>query len=101
MLNEYTKQNRLLMETPFKKVDSTFNEFIEDIIGKKKYVRIQYFTPIREFLTTTSIIKEIFSKENETYIRLASGEEIRMDRIARIEDTPAPGYSTDYFTCDC
>jgi Rho-binding antiterminator len=84
----------------YKPVDTTYLAQINVFVRAKKAVRIQYFTDINEFITTVAIIKNTFEKEGATYMDLSSGEEVRLDRIVRIEDKPAPGYDTGYFACD-
>jgi Rho-binding antiterminator len=33
-------------------------------------------------------------------MELSAGDEIRLDKIVRIEDKPAPRYDKNYFACD-
>jgi Rho-binding antiterminator len=84
----------------YKPIDASYLAQINVFVRAKKAVRIQYSTDINEFITTVAIIKNISEKEGATYMELSSGEEVRLDRIVRIDDKPAPGYDTGYFACD-
>ncbi|MHA6247446.1 hypothetical protein ACXYMU_05885 [Pontibacter sp. CAU 1760] len=88
------------MSQDYKKVKDSFRELLEEIVAKKPFTRIQYFSDIREFITTTAIPKALFEQDGAEYLRLATGEVIRLDRIVRVGDKAAPGYSEDYFQCD-
>ena len=84
----------------YKPLDTTYYQEIESFVKQRKSVRIQYFTDINEFITKVSIIKNLFEKEGVQYMELSAGDEIRLDKIVRIEDKPAPGYDKNYFACD-
>lgn len=89
------------METPYQPITSEFRQQIDVLIDRKKYVGILYFSPLHELLSTTSIIKEISTLEGMPFMRLVTGEEIRLDQIINIDGIPAPGYDIEDFTCDC
>ena len=88
------------MEQTYKQVDRDFVALLADLVAKQPFIRIQYYSEIREFINVTAVPKELFEKNGEEYLRLATGEEIRLDRLVRIGDKPAPGYSEEYFKCD-
>ena len=84
-------------------ISCSYHDFILDRATRKKYVKIQYFTEIREFITTQAIIKDVVTTpEKEEYVILNTGERIRLDRLVRIDEHPSPHhYNIDDFTCDC
>lgn len=83
-------------------VVSNFLEFVEEKVRARAYVKVQYFTDIREFITVTSVAKVWLEKEGTKYLVLATGEEIRQDLIVRVDDAVAPQYKDIMdFTCDC
>jgi Rho-binding antiterminator len=84
----------------YKPIESSYLDLIKGFAKERKSVRIQYFTDINEFITTVAIIKNVSEKERAAYMQLSNGEEIRLDKIVRIEDKPAPGYDKSYFACD-
>ena len=88
------------MEQAYRPIDSDFRRTLEQLIDEKPFIRIQYYSDIREFLNTTAMPKELIQKDRAEYLRLATGEEIRLDRLVRLGDNPAPGYGADYFKCD-
>lgn len=83
-----------------KPVEPGFWALLEDLVAKRPFIRIQYYSDIREFLSVTAVPKKLFERNGEPYLRLATGEEIRLDRLVRLGDKPAPGYGEDYFKCD-
>jgi Rho-binding antiterminator len=95
----YINQKKLTMDT-YKPLDTAYRTQIEAFVSARKSVRIQYFSDIQEFITRVAIIKKVYEKEGAAYMELSSGDEIRLDKIVRIEDKPAPGYDTNYFACD-
>lgn len=84
-------------------MEEDFYSLLKEVVDRRKYIKVQYFTDIREFITTTSVAKALTNGINkEQYLKLASGEELRLDRIVRINDTVAPQYKDIMdFTCDC
>jgi Rho-binding antiterminator len=84
----------------YKPIDTAYLQEIEAYVKQRKSVRIQYYTNINEFITKVSIVKNLFDKEGAKYMELSSGDQIRLDKIVRIEDKPAPGYDKSYFACD-
>ena len=91
------------MEAPkdlYTPVATSFREELISYADKRVYISLQYFSDIREYLSTKAIIKEIYARDNAEYVVLNTGEEIRIDRIIRVEGKPAPGFE-DYFACAC
>ncbi|MCJ8165885.1 hypothetical protein MKJ04_13620 [Pontibacter sp. E15-1] len=88
------------MEQAYKPVENGFREYLQEVVTNRPFIRVQYITDIREFATTTAVPTELIETDGAAYLLLATGEEIRLDRLVRIGDTPAPGYSADYFKCD-
>jgi Rho-binding antiterminator len=88
------------MDTIYKPVDKAFHDELAILIKNKDFMRIQFYTDIHEFRTTKALMKDLIFKGDEEYLLLATGEEIRLDRIVRIGDQPAPGYDESFFKCD-
>lgn len=90
------------METSYKPIDCDFYDVLETAAVSKKYVKLHYFTDIREYLSVMSVVKDIYAQDGMEFLVLGSGEEIRLDRIIRIDDVPAPGHGHfDDFSCEC
>ncbi|PTX21530.1 Rho-binding antiterminator [Pontibacter mucosus] len=88
------------MTTTYKPIDRTYFNHLKALADSRAGVRLQYYTDIREFITQFVTLKGLATKGEEEYLLLASGEEVRLDRIVRVDDKPAPGYDEDYFQCD-
>lgn len=83
-------------------IDEEFRSILEDAAHRNRYVKLQYFTDLREFITTMAVVKDLFAHDNEEYLLLHTDEQIRLDKITKIDDHVAPGYTGIYdFTCDC
>jgi len=88
------------MSNAYQPIDRTYYNELKTLVARRAGVRLQYYTDIREFITQFATLKELETREGEEYLVLASGEEVRLDRIVRVDDKPAPGYEEDYFKCD-
>jgi Rho-binding antiterminator len=85
----------------YQAIPATFREEIQDFMRRRKYLRIHYFNPYHEYISTAALIKEIFDQDGAEYMRLSTGEEVRLDWIVRLDGQAAPGYDIQDFTCDC
>ncbi len=90
------------MPTDYKPVACGFYDQLEAAATRKKQVYLQYFNDLRELCQGSATIRTFVTRDHAEFMQLASGEEIRLDRIVRIDDTPAPAYA-DYpdFSCGC
>jgi Rho-binding antiterminator len=88
------------MSQTYKTVDPVFRDELQALVAKRAAARIQFYTAIHEFMTRHATLKELVVKADGEYLVLTTGEEIRLDRLVRIGDRPAPGYDEDYFKCD-
>ncbi len=88
------------MDSSYKPIDENYLKKLSGIVKQSEFVRLQYITEINEFITTNQVAKEILTKNDADYLLLGNGEEIRLDRIVRFNNNPAPGYDENYFKCD-
>ncbi|QNF33481.1 hypothetical protein HUW51_12395 [Adhaeribacter swui] len=88
------------LKDTYNPIAEAFREELRHYITQKKYVSIQYFSDIREYLSVKAVVKDLFTQASAEYILLNTGEGIRLDRIIRVEGKPAPGFE-DYFACAC
>ncbi|MBD0258955.1 MAG: hypothetical protein ICV83_24820 [Cytophagales bacterium] len=89
------------MNPPYAPVEEGFRAELEMLIKQRKYVGLLYLTPLRELLSTTAILKEIYPREEAQYVRLSTGEEVRLDWLVSVNERQAPRYDYDDYTCDC
>jgi Rho-binding antiterminator len=89
------------METAYNPVIGSFREELEALVAQKKYVKIRHFSDLHEFLSTAAIIQAIFTEQEAEFARLNTGEVVRLDKIARVDGKPAPGYDIEDYSCDC
>jgi Rho-binding antiterminator len=88
------------MRDSYQPIHPAFHEELKALVAQRAGVRIQFYTDIHEFLTKHATLKKLINKADGPYLELTTGEEIRLDRIVRLGDKPAPGYDEDYFKCD-
>ena len=94
------------MPTDYQPIACGFYDELEAVATRKKQVYLQYFNDLRQLCQGTTTIKTFVTRDHAEYAILASGEEVRLDHIIRIDDTPAPGfveYPDEYpdFRCGC
>ncbi|MFD2573687.1 hypothetical protein ACFSUS_23815 [Spirosoma soli] len=72
------------------------------LIPLKKFVRLDYFTELREFIRTDALTKAISEKDGVDYLELATGEQIPLERVIRIDGHLSPRYpGYDDYSCSC
>ena len=83
-------------------IDCHFYDELEAAAAQRRRVALQYFNDLRQLCLGSGIIDTLFIREKVEFMRLKSGEEIRLDHIIRLDDQPAPAYA-DYpdFSCGC
>jgi Rho-binding antiterminator len=90
------------MPTDYKPIDCDFYDVLESAATRKQQVYLQYFNDLHELCQGPTTLRTFVTHEHAEYAVLASGEEVRLDRILRLDDTPAPAYANapDY-RCGC
>lgn len=72
------------------------------LIPLNKFVRLDYFTELREFIRTNALVKRIVSQNGAESIELATGEQIPIERVIRIDGHLSPRYpGYDDYSCSC
>lgn len=89
------------MEKEYKPIDSGLRQEIASLVAQKKAVTLNYITDLLELLSSTAIIKQVYTKDAAEYIELATGEDIRLDRIVRLNGAVSPAYSGYDFGNSC
>lgn len=90
----------------YKPINCSFYDILEAHATKKRYVRIQYFTDIHEFITVDAIIKDLYIKPDQNgkaeFMLLNTGLEIRLDRLVSVDGKLVPGKEGfDGISCEC
>ncbi len=90
------------MAPDYQPIDCGFYDMLEAAATRKQQVYLQYFNDLRQLCQGSTRLKTFFTREHIEYAQLTSGDEIRLDHIIRLDDTPAPAYA-DYpdFRCGC
>jgi Rho-binding antiterminator len=90
------------MATDYQPIACGFYDELEAVATRKKQVYLQYFNDLRQLCQGSTTIKTFFTRDHAEFAQLASGEEVRLDHIIRIDDRAAPGFA-EYpdFRCGC
>ena len=91
-----------MYDTVYKPIAKEFHATLADLVARRKYCRVQYFSSIHEFITERAVLKALVAEAGEEYLVLATGNKIRIDRIYSVDDNFAPGFENYHeFSCDC
>lgn len=72
------------------------------LIPLNKFVRLDYFTDLREFIKTDALTKAITTIDGVDHLELATGEQIPLDQVIRIDGHLSPKYpGYDDYSCAC
>lgn len=85
----------------YQPIDCNFYDILEANATRGRYIRIQYFSEIQEFLTVDAIIKDLYIKDKAEYMLLSNGSEIRLDRLISADGELVPGKGFDGISCEC
>ena len=90
------------METNTSTSDPLTDAEFRTLIPLNKYVRLHYFTDLREFIKTDALTKAIIDIDGVDHLELATGEQIPLDRVIRIDGYLSPKYpGYDDYSCAC
>ncbi len=83
------------MSSDYKPIACGFYDELEAAATQRRRVALQYFNDLRQLCLDSGVIDTFFVRDKAEFMRLKSGEEIRLDHIIRLDDKPAPAYG-DY-----
>jgi Rho-binding antiterminator len=81
------------MSADYQPIACGFYDELEAIATRKKQVYLQYFNDLRQLCQGSVVFKTFFVRDHVEYAQLASGEEVRLDHIIRVDDLAAPGFA--------
>ena len=84
-----------LMSPDYIPIDCHFYDLLEVAATQRRRVELQYFNDLRQLCLGSGVINTFFIRDKVEFMQLKSGEEIRLDHLIRLDDTPAPLYA-DY-----
>ena len=90
------------MPTDYQPIACGFYDVLEAAATRGQPVYLQYFNDLRQLCQESVALKTFVTRDHAEFAQLASGDEVRLDRIIRLDDTPAPGFA-EYpdFRCGC
>ena len=90
------------METTTNQSNPSTDDEFRKLIPLNKFVRLDYFTDLREFIRTDALTKSMANIDGVDYLELATGEQIPLDRVIRIDGHLSPKYpGYDDYSCSC
>ena len=81
------------MSTDYTPIDCHFYDELEAAATQRRRVQLQYFNDLRQLCMGSGVIDTLLVRDKVEYMRLKSGEEIRLDHLIRLDDKPAPAYA--------
>ena len=81
------------MPADYQPIACGFYDELEAAATRKKQVYLHYFNDLRQLCQGPAVLQTFITRDQAEYAILASGEEIRLDHIIRLDDTPAPGFA--------
>lgn len=90
------------MTTDYKPIDCGFHDELEAAATLRRHVLLQYFSDLHELRVESVVIRDLGIRDRAEYAQLSNGEEVRLDRIMRLDEKIAPQYK-EYpdFSCGC
>ena len=90
------------MNPDYTPIDCNFYDHLEAAATLRRRVDLQYFNELRQLCLGAGVIDTLFIREKVEYLRLKTGEEIRLDHLIRLDDMQAPLFA-DYpdFSTGC
>jgi len=78
------------------------NDEFRALIPLNKFVRLDYFTDLHEFIRTDALTKSITTRDGIDHLDLATGEQIPLSDVIRIDGHLSPNYpGYDDYSCSC
>ena len=78
--------------TDYQSIDCGFYDELAAAATRQQPVALQYINELRELHFATGVIDTLLTREHTEFLRLQSGQEIRLDRIIRLDDKRSPGF---------
>lgn len=72
-------------QAPYQPVNCNFYDLIEHFATLRKKISIQYYSENGSKITEDAVIKTTLNRNKEEFMILASGTEVRMDRIIALD----------------
>ncbi|MGI4874048.1 MAG: hypothetical protein ACRYFX_23055 [Janthinobacterium lividum] len=90
------------MPTDYHPITCGFYNELEAAATLRRQVYLQYFNELRELCQGPAVFRTFVTRDHAEFAVLASGEEVRLDRIIRVDERAAPGFAEypDY-RCGC
>lgn len=80
------------MKDTYKPIDCGFHDHLEAAASTRERVTLEYLNSSGEPQTSIATIDDIESSGGEEFLRLSSGETIRLDRVVKLNEITFPGH---------
>jgi Rho-binding antiterminator len=90
------------MLTAYQPIACDFYDELEAAATQRRRVLLQYFSELRELCIESVVIDTFFIRDEAEFMRLSTGEEIRLDLVIRLGERLSPTYAGyPDFSCGC
>lgn len=90
------------MESTIDILNDPFQTELRSAAQQRRFVRLEYFTDLHEFIRTDALLKSIIDRDGTDYLELATGDEIAVKQVVSVNgvlSSAYPGY--DNYSCSC
>ncbi len=94
-------KKQLNFQPVYQPIDCNYYDLLEAYATTRRYIRIQYFSDIREFISVDAIIKDLYTRDKMEYMLLNTGEEIPLNQLVSVDGKVVPGCGFDDISCEC
>lgn len=83
-------------------LNDPFLTALYDAAQYRRFVRLEYFTDLHEFIRTDALLKQITEQNDLAVLELATGEQIPIKQVVSINGVLSPDYpGYDNYSCSC
>lgn len=79
------------MNTPYQSVACGFYDHLEATAVRRQVVKVVFVDADGCHHAVEAGIADVFSRDRAEFLRLTTGEEIRLDRLVQVGDVPVAG----------
>ena len=79
------------MDNQYVPINCSYYDELEILAMHKQACTIEYFDDEQTTKSADGVIADVFSKEKQEFLKLDSGEVIRLDRLISVNGKPLPG----------
>ncbi len=77
-----------------------FRKYIKELIQERRYLKVQYFTDLRELITLDTILFKLDGQAPEEKVFLATGDQVDVTKLVSAGGRFSPLYREYHLYCE-